>query len=96
MIILLVRYKCKPGCRDRFYESIKKNGIDSYSQSEDGNVRYEYSFGIDVDELILAEVWRDEKAVELDKQREHSIKLGELKMEYVEDTEILKFMAEQV
>ena len=96
MIILLVRYKCKPGCRERFYESIKKNGIDTSSQSEDGNVRYEYSFGIDVDELILAEVWRDEEAVELHKQREHFIKLGELKTEYVEDTEILKYKAEQV
>ena len=96
MIILLVRYKCKPGCRERFYESIKKNGIDTSSQSEDGNVRYEYSFGIAVDELILAEVWRDEEAVELHKQRDHFIKLGELKTEYVEDTEILKYKAEQV
>ena len=65
------------------------------SQSEEGNVRYEYSFGVDGDELILTEVWRDEEAVELHKQRDHFIKLGELKSEYVEDTEILKFKAEQ-
>ena len=95
MIIMLVRYKCRSGYRDRFYEAIKKNGIDKSSQSEEGNVRYEYSFGVDGDELILTEVWRDEEAVELHKQRDHFIKLGELKSEYVEDTEILKFKAEQ-
>ncbi len=95
MIIMLVSYKCRSGYRDRFYEAIKKNGIDMSSQSEEGNVRYEYSFGVDGDELILTEVWRDEEAVELHKQRDHFIKLGELKSEYVEDTEILKFKAEQ-
>ena len=44
----------------------------------------------------LAEVWHDEEVVELHKQRDHFIKLGELKTEYVEDTEILKYKAEQV
>ncbi|MCR5237198.1 MAG: hypothetical protein K6E34_08390 [Lachnospiraceae bacterium] len=40
-------------------------------------------------------MWRDEEAVELHKQRDHFIKLGDLKTEYVESTEILKFKAEQ-
>ncbi len=45
--------------------------------------------------VIILPVWRDEEAVELHKQRDHFIKLGDLKTEYVESTEILKFKAEQ-
>lgn len=96
MIILLVRYTCKAGCRDSFYEAIKEERIDELSQSEEGNIRYEYSYGVSGDDLILTEVWQDEKAIESHKNSEHFAKLGDLKTEYVENTEIMKFKAEQV
>ncbi len=48
MIIVLLRYTCKDGCREKFYEAIKKNGIDTASKEEEGNVMYEYSYGINV------------------------------------------------
>ena len=96
MFVLLVRYKCKQGCRDRYYKAIKENHIDELSQAEEGCIRYEYSFGVAEDELLLTEVRRDAEAIEVHKNSEHFAKLGELKAEYVENTEFMKFSAEQV
>ncbi len=96
MFVLLVRYKCKQGCRDRYYEAIRNNYIDELSRSEEGCIRYEYSFGVVEDELILTEVWCDAQAIEIHKNSDHFAKLGELKAEYVESTEIIKFSAELV
>ena len=59
-------------------------------------VRYEYSFGVAEDELLLTEVWQDAEAIEVHKNSLHFAKLGELKAEYVENTEFMKFSAEQV
>ena len=36
MFVLLVRYKCKPGCRDAYYDAIRKDHIDEMSQAEEG------------------------------------------------------------
>ena len=96
MFVVLVRYKCKQGCRDRYYEAIRNNRIDEMSQAEDGCIRYEYSLGIDDDELILTEVWRDAAAIDFHKNSAHFARLGELKAEFVENTEFMKFSAEQV
>ena len=96
IFVLLVIYKCNQGCRDRYYEAIRDNRIDELSRSEEGCVRYEYSFGVADDELILTEVWRDAEAIEVHKNSEHFAKLGVLKAEYVENTEFMKFSAEQV
>ena len=83
MFVLLVRYKCKQGCRDRYYEAINENHIDEMSRAEEGCIRYEYSFGV-------------AEAIEVHKNSVHFAKLGELKAEYVENTEFMKFSAEQV
>ena len=91
MVILLVRYKCKTGCRDMFYEAIKNNYIDEMSRSENGNIRYEYAYGIVEDELILTEIWKNENAFELHKNMDHFKRLGDIKKEFVEETEIMMF-----
>ena len=96
MFVVLVRYKCKQGCRDRYYEAIRNDRIDEMSRAEDGCIRYEYSLGIDDDELILTEVWRDAAAIDFHKNSAHFARLGELKAEFVENTEFMKFSAEQV
>ena len=96
MFIVLVRYKCKPGARDNYYKAIKDNKIDEMSRSEDGCIRYEYSYGINEDELILTEIWRDGEAIEYHKNSEHYAKLGELKSQYVENTEFEKYNAEKI
>ena len=94
MIIVLVRYKCKPGQREQYLDAIDTNNIGKLSQSEEGNIRYEYSYGIHDDELLLTEVWKDEAAIEVHKNSAHFVKLGDLKAEFVEDTEILRYRAE--
>ena len=96
MFVLLVRYKCKQGCRDRYYEAIRNNRIDELSQAEEGCIRYEYSFGVAEDELLLTEVWSDAEAIEVHKNSLHFAKLGELKAVFVESTEFMKFSADQV
>ena len=96
MFVLLVRYKCKPGCRASYYDANRKERIDELSCEEEGCIRYEYSYGLADDELLLTEVWRDEEAIEVHKNSAHFAKLGELKSELVENTEIMKFSAQQV
>ncbi len=95
MIIVLVRYTCKDGCREKFYEAIKKNGIDTASKEEEGNVMYEYSYGIKENELILTEVWKDDEATQIHMNSDHFKRLGELKAEYVENTAFLRYKGEQ-
>ena len=51
---------------------------------------------MDEDELLLTEVWSDVQAIEVHKNSKHFAKLGEIKAEYVENTEFMKFSAEQV
>ena len=46
--------------------------------------------------LLLTEVWQDAEAIGFHKNSEHFARLGELKAEYVENTEFMKFSAEQV
>jgi quinol monooxygenase YgiN len=96
MIILLVRYKCKPRRRNDFFEAIKKERVDELSMAEKGNIRYEYSFGVEENELILTEIWEDEAAIEVHKNSAHFARLGDLKTEFVENTEIAKFSANQI
>ncbi len=93
MFIVLVRYKCKQGSRDSYYKAIKDNRIDEMSRAEEGCIRYEYSFGVLPDELILTEIWRDAEAIEFHKNSAHYAELGELKVKYVENTEFEKYSA---
>ena len=96
MFIVLVRYKCRQGSRDSYYRAIKESRIDEMSRAEEGCIRYEYSYGIEDDELILTEIWRDAEAIDYHRNSEHFAKLGELKAKYVENTEFEKYSAEQV
>ena len=96
MIIVLVRYKCKPGCREKYFNAISAHDIGKLSRSEDGNIQYEYSFSTNGDELLLTEIWTNEESIEAHRNSAHFRILGELKAEYVEDTAILRYKAEQV
>jgi quinol monooxygenase YgiN len=66
------------------------------SRSEEGCIRYEYSFGVEEDELILTEIWQDGDAIDYHTNSDHFAKLGELKIQYVESTEFEKYSAEQI
>ncbi|MBP3240504.1 MAG: antibiotic biosynthesis monooxygenase [Oribacterium sp.] len=94
MKILNVTYKCKTGKREAFLEAIQKEGIDSASRSEAGNMKYEYYFSADNnDELFLVEKWKDADAITFHFSQAHFKRLGELKAEFVLDTIIEKYDA---
>ena len=97
MIILLVKYTCKPGRRADFMRVISENQIDAKSRDEAGNIQYEYSLDIeDKDVLILTELWKDEEALKLHGEAAHFKLLGQIKDEYVEETQIRRFKAEKM
>ena len=92
MIVLNVTYKCKTGKRDAFLEAIRREGIDSASRAESGNIKYDYYMSLENnDELLLLEKWKDPEAVSEHGAMAHFKRLGELKAEYVLDTVIDKY-----
>lgn len=97
MIIVLVKYVCKRGLRERFLHEIQNRKIDVLSREEKGNSRYEYSNSIlDDDTLILTELWSDEEAVKNHAETEHFKALGAIKAEYVESIEISRFLGTEI
>jgi quinol monooxygenase YgiN len=94
MIVLNVTYKCKPGMREAFLETIKSEKIDAACRAEEGNIKYDYYYAADAgDELLLIEKWRDAEAVAIHGEQEHFKRLGEIKGEFVLETIIEKYNA---
>lgn len=92
MIVLNVTYRCRSFKRGEFLDSIRREGIDQASRTEDGNIKYDYYLSTeDPDEVLLIEKWRDAAAIEAHKQQPHFKRLGELKAGLVEDTLIEKY-----
>ena len=92
MIVLNVVYKCRPGLREEFLQTIKAEGIDAASRAEEGNIKYDYYIpAAGGDELFLLEKWRDADALEEHKREPHFARLGQLKPDYVLDTAIEKY-----
>jgi len=92
MIVLNVIYKCKPGKREAFLAKINEEGIGAASRAEEGNIKYDYYMSeARKDELFLLEKWQDVSALDRHKEQAHFKRLGELKAEYVETTEIARF-----
>jgi Uncharacterized conserved protein len=89
MFLLDVKYKVKPGMRQEFYDTIMNNGIAELSMKEEGNIRYDYSFSKEDDDLLLLdERWADQETQKRHTCSEHFKKLGELKAKYVLSTEL--------
>lgn len=87
-----VKYYVKHGKCKAFYHKIVAEKIDKLSAQEPGNIRYEYSYlADDMDVLCLSEAWVDGKAQVHHTSQEHFLRLGKLKEEYVEKTEIEKY-----
>ena len=92
MIVLNVTYKCRPGMREEFLESIITEGIDDASRAEAGNIKYDYYLPFDGDdELLLVEKWRDEAALSAHSAAPHFARLGELKPIYVLETVVERY-----
>ena len=94
MIVLNVTYKCKPGMREEFLETIQSEGIDEASRSEKGNLKYDYYLPFDGgDDLLLVEKWKDVTALAAHGKTAHLRRLAELKPLYVNETVIERFEA---
>lgn len=95
MIVLNVTYHCKPGMRDAFLEAVAAEAIDLASRAEEGNSKYDYYRSAEhEDELLLIEHWVDQAALDIHYMQPHFMALGDLKAEYVQETEIAKYITE--
>ena len=95
MIVLNVTYKCKAGMREMFLASIIAEGIDGKCRAEEGNIKYDYYVPTDgSNDLLLVEKWKDAEALAAHGRQDHFLRLGELKLGYVDDTVIEKFVLE--
>lgn len=96
MIVLNVTYRCKEGMREKFREAIRAEGLDAASRGEAGNSKYDYSYSTDdPNEMILIEHWSDADAIAMHSKEPHFLRLGELKNDYVEETQILRCFTEE-
>ena len=92
MIVLNVTYHCKPDMKEEFLEAICTEGIDIACRAEDGNIKYDYYFPAEGgDEMLLVEKWRDAEVLARHATLPHFARLGELKKEFVLQTEIERF-----
>lgn len=92
MIVLNVTYKCRPGMREEFLETILREGIDEASRAEAGNLKYDYYLPFDDNgDLLLVEKWRDADALKAHAETPHYAKLRELKPAFVIETAVERF-----
>lgn len=97
MIILDVRYRVKQGLREQFVAAVQEAAVIEQSQREQGNICYEYSYPVEQDNMVhLLEIWEDEAALEAHKQAAHFHHLAPLKAQFIEETQIRRFQAEQL
>ena len=94
MILLCVRYHTKPGLRGEFVKALADERIAEQTHTEPGNLAYEFSVPIgEEDAVCLLERWESADALLPHPQQPHFLRLQELKAQYVEETELLRFEA---
>ena len=92
MLTWNVTYHCKPNKREAFYKAICDLGVRANSNSEAGNIKYDYFFDAqDPDVLLLVESWTEPALQQAHCQTEVFAKLQALKAEYCESVTIDKF-----
>ena len=94
MIVLNVLYYCKPGKREAFFNAINAEGLAAACRAEEGNICYSYYMAADApDEMLLLERWKDTEALAEHMQLAHFKRIGELKDEFVIETQISRYEA---
>ena len=92
MYTIYVVFKCVPGKREEYIETLKKEGIVDSVRKEDGCIRYDYYFSEkDPDEILLIEAWESKKHQEIHIEQPHMARLRELKPDYVISTTLGEF-----
>ena len=85
MLTWNVTYHCKPGKREEFFKAISALGVRAHSNSEAGNVKYDYFFDAqDPDALLLVETWTEPALQQAHCQTEIFARLQALKTEFCE------------
>ena len=92
MYTIYVVFKCLPGRREAFVETVKQNGILAAIRAEDGCIRYDYYFSeADPNELLLIEAWESKCHQEIHIQQPHMAELRALKDGFIETTTLGEF-----
>ena len=92
MYTIYVVFKCVPGKREEYIESLKAEGIVDAVRREDGCIRYDYYFSEgDPDEILLIEAWESKKHQEIHIEQPHMARLRELKPDFVLSTRLGEF-----
>lgn len=92
MLTLNVYYRCKAGQRDAFYKELCGIGVHALSNSEAGNVKYDYFLDVqDPDVLLLIETWESQEALTAHSSTETFAKLQALKKVYCTDVKLDRF-----
>ena len=92
MLVLKVKYTAKPGMRRAFRDAVEREKIDAASRGEEGCLLYEYTEPDGrPNELMLDEVWEDAESQKMHCATAHFRRLGELKEQYVESTQLDRY-----
>lgn len=92
MFKIYVVFKCVPGKREEYINTLNKEGIVDAIRKEDGCICYDYYFSEkDPDEILLIEMWESKKHQEIHIGQPHMSRLFELKPDYVLSTKIGEF-----
>ena len=93
MLIVTVVYNLKGELQEEFMKEIIEKGIQSSTQSEEGNSLYEFMIPWGVkDKVFLLEYWKDESVLKYHQTLDHYFVLQDIKAKYVERTDISKFI----
>ena len=84
MLIVTGTYHIKAGKRDEFLKAVIDQGIYAEFLKENGNVSYDYYFTYGKeDDIFFFERWKDADAWEAHKAAPHTMKLQQIKDEFM-------------
>ena len=93
MIILNVTYQMKQGISPAdFVNALEESGLAPFCRQEKGNYSYRYFYPADGgDQVLLLEKWENEECLTAHTKTENFAKIGQVKNQYVESTDIRKY-----
>jgi len=84
MFVVTGMYVAKPGKREEFVKAIYDQGIYDEFLKEEGNISYDYYFPYgDPDGIFFVERWENPDAWEAHKVAPHTVRLQDIKNEYM-------------
>ena len=92
MYTIYVVFKCLPGKREAFVETVKQNGILTAIRAEDGCIRYDYYLSEkDPNEILLIEAWESKQHQQIHIEQPHMATLRSFKDDYIAKTTLGEF-----